>query len=1038
MLSMNESDFLEQFSDINLDSMEYITIKTLPEVGHLEYQNALVEIDDQITTDLISNLNFVSDNNWVGNTFFTYIANDSSINHISSNEGTVNINIKDGSMIGDGSIDLNEDEVLNLNIAIFNNNYNNISIPIKQIKITSLPDENIGKFVWNYFGDQTDVGIDSIITPENINDVFFVPTENATGVTSFNWMMTDNEDAESNTATMSVTVSPVNDAPVTTEMDKVCLSNGETTFNFEDFKSVYFDVEESELVKIKISRLPNDGTLILNGSDVIVDQIIESSAINNLIFSANSLYDKIIDFGWKASDGELYSTEADIHIVFNDPPACLNFTTQVNEDDVYSFTLDDFEDCFIDPDHDQLQAILFSEVDDGTISLRTSVGGIITLDEIVLGQEIPITNIPNLVYVPVPNDNGLVTFKWYGSEGCYISNESTGIFDIIPVNDIPILSDIHKISAKDDDIIITTTDIMNHFYDADNDVLVDIKIKFLPNCGNILYNNQPVIIDQVISIKEFFNLNYVQTNPSVTNDSISYQASDGTWYSLPANIFFETNTVPKISTISMKTIENTILNFDNSDFINVFEDIDSNPLVKIKFNSLPEHGTLFYDNDIEQTIINIGQEIYSPIINQVIFKPDIDWSGITTFNYQASNGDNYSNTSTIIITVGGTVDDAHLSSLTISEGAISFDKDITEYYVNVGNDTHTIEISAMPLDDKALVLIDGSVTTSRAITVEVGENPIDIMVVAQDASTKTYTVTVNRGISDVNLSDITLSEGILSPTFNTSTTMYTATVSYDTEVITISPILMDSNAKVTVNGGDTSQAVNLDVGENTIDIVVTGKDSVSTKTYILIIKRKEALTINNETLPIGIVGGSYEETLSAEGGILPYTWTATGLPTELTLSETTGEITGTFVSEGNYTIEVKVTDDNAIEISKSLTLNVNLGCGNGGYIIQPDEDSTYTSGYTEDGIPMMTVNEDVEGFKYFSVLITPVTGHSGNEVCVFVHMRNGQQIGLSYIKGDLDIVNGAGAAFNVKEGDTIKAFIVDDLTNDSDSNPEVL
>ncbi len=234
---------------------------------------------------------------------------------------------------------------------------------------------------------------------------------------------------------------------------------------------------------------------------------------------------------------------------------------------------------------------------------------------------------------------------------------------------------------------------------------------------------------------------------------------------------------------------------------------------------------------------------------------------------------------------------------------------------------------------------------------------------------------------------------------------------------------MDSNATVTVNGKDSSQPVNLDVGENAIDIVVTGKDGVSTKTYILTVTRKEALTINNETLPIGILGGTYHATLSAEGGTMPYTWTATGLPTELTLSETTGEITGTLVNEGSYTVEIKVTNNNGNEANKTLTLKVNLGCGNGAYIIQPDEDAAYTGGYTEDGIPMMTVNEGISGFKYFSVTIEPVSGHGGNEVCVFVHIRNGQQIGIMGFKADYDSGKSVEASFNVKEGDIIKAFI---------------
>lgn len=53
-------------------------------------------------------------------------------------------------------------------------------------------------------------------------------------------------------------------------------------------------------------------------------------------------------------------------------------------------------------------------------------------------------------------------------------------------------------------------------------------------------------------------------------------------------------------------------------------------------------------------------------------------------------------------------------------------------------------------------------------------------------------------------------------------------------------------------------------------------------------------------------------------------------------------------------------------------------------------------------------------------------------------MRGGVQIGISYVKADFDVVDNAGAAFNVKPGDIIKVYIVDNISSDATQNPNVL
>lgn len=84
------------------------------------------------------------------------------------------------------------------------------------------------------------------------------------------------------------------------------------------------------------------------------------------------------------------------------------------------------------------------------------------------------------------------------------------------------------------------------------------------------------------------------------------------------------------------------------------------------------------------------------------------------------------------------------------------------------------------------------------------------------------------------------------------------------------------------------------------------------------------LAITTSTLPAGVVGTPYSQTLTASGGTGAKTWTKTGtLPTGLTLA-TDGVLSGTPTAAGTPSITFKVTDSAtpAVEATKSITVTV--------------------------------------------------------------------------------------------------------------------
>jgi prepilin-type N-terminal cleavage/methylation domain-containing protein len=137
------------------------------------------------------------------------------------------------------------------------------------------------------------------------------------------------------------------------------------------------------------------------------------------------------------------------------------------------------------------------------------------------------------------------------------------------------------------------------------------------------------------------------------------------------------------------------------------------------------------------------------------------------------------------------------------------------------------------------------------------------------------------------------------------------------------PGTLSLNASTGVIGGSVAATA---VSE-TFTIKVTDANGVSaTKSLTLTVNAPP--TIVTSTLPSGTRKQSYTGTLTASGGTTPYTWSIVSgtLPTGLSLNSATGAITGTVnknATTGPYTITFNVSDANAVNVSKTLTITIN-------------------------------------------------------------------------------------------------------------------
>ena len=191
--------------------------------------------------------------------------------------------------------------------------------------------------------------------------------------------------------------------------------------------------------------------------------------------------------------------------------------------------------------------------------------------------------------------------------------------------------------------------------------------------------------------------------------------------------------------------------------------------------------------------------------------------------------------------------DASLRGLLISAGSLTFDPARTSYAVAVAHEVESVQVTPTVNHAAATVAVNGAAvasgTPSGSIALSVGENAVEVVVTAEDGTTRTYRVTVTRRMktpsSDASLTGLLISAGSL--TFDPARTSYAVAVAHEVESVQVTPTVNHAGATVAVNGaavasGTPSGSIALSVGENAVEVVVTAEDG-ATRTYRVTVTR---------------------------------------------------------------------------------------------------------------------------------------------------------------------------------------------------------
>ena len=160
------------------------------------------------------------------------------------------------------------------------------------------------------------------------------------------------------------------------------------------------------------------------------------------------------------------------------------------------------------------------------------------------------------------------------------------------------------------------------------------------------------------------------------------------------------------------------------------------------------------------------------------------------------------------------------------EGIIpDFNKEITQYYLIVDENTENIEITAIPESNKANVKIQGNNNLKNGI------NEIKI-IVSNNNKEKEYNINVTKtneqDKANTNLETLAIEYYDIYPEYSNNMTNYEIQISNSEENINILAIPEDMDASVEIKGN-----TDLKEGSNTVEVLVTARNGITKKTYII-------------------------------------------------------------------------------------------------------------------------------------------------------------------------------------------------------------
>jgi large repetitive protein len=533
---------------------------------------------------------------------------------------------------------------------------------ITSFRIDSLPSTGTLTFE----GNPVEAGDEFSTEQIESGNLVFTPPSDYSGNTGITFSVSDGEAWSAEPATQTIVVAGVADAPIITTADASGTEEGTISLNVDIALS---DTDGSESIEsVSVSGAP-PGSILTDGVTTVTawDGTADISNLNmsDLQIIPADNYDQdftltIAATSVEADSGDTTTGAAtlDVHIdAVNDPPVAVDGTLDISEDQTATISLGSQE---VDTGDEAANFRIESLPTNGTLMLdgvAVEAGDEISAYDVSRGQ---------LTFEPAGDWSGSTGFDFSVSDGeVWSESEATFTINVSGVADAPLVTVSDAYGFEDSSISL---DVSTAITDVDgSEEISRVAVSGAP-AGSVFTDgvNTATSLGQQVDITGW-DLSSLSVTPSSNYDmnfDLQFQVTssepdsgDTTTTTSEMTVHLDgVNDAPIVQAGSVDIQEDGIATIE----FNTLE-LDTNDSVEsIRIESLPGNGTLML-NGAE---VSEGQVVNQSMIDDglLTFEPDENWSGSTSIQFSAFDGDLWSETQgEHTINVYGVADVADLS-----------------------------------------------------------------------------------------------------------------------------------------------------------------------------------------------------------------------------------------------------------------------------------------------------------------------------------------------------------------------------------------
>ncbi len=868
----------------------------------------------------------------------------------------------------------------------------------------------------------------AVLDPQNNQNIIYTPNENFVGEDSFIYTITDGNETDNATVTITVgggtSGGGTNDPPVA--VNDIATTNEDNPVSIQVLAN---DTDpDNDSLAVASFTSPANGTVVNNTT--------------SLTYTPNSNFSGQDSFNYTVEDGNGGTDTATVNITVdpqNDLPVANDDGATTPEDaDVTIDVLGNDSDV----DGDNLTVSGITQPSNGTVTnnntdvtyspntnfsgtdtfnytindgnggtanaiVTVNVGGtndnpVATADSATTNEDNPViiqvlsndsdpdgddlnvasttnpangmvtNNGNNVIYTPDPDFNGTDTFDYTVEDGNGDTDTATVNITVDPQNDLPVANDDGATTPEDTDV---TIDVLRNDTDVDGDNLTVSSVT-QPSNGTVTNNGTDVTYSP--------NANFSGI------DTFNYTVEDGNGGTANAIVSVDvggTNDSP------VANDDRATTNEDNPVIIQVLandSDPDNDSLAVASFTN-PANGMVTNNNGISVT-----------------YTPNSDFSGQDSFNYTIEDGNG--GTDTAIVTI--TIDPQNDFPVANDDGATT--PEDTAITIDVlGNDTD-IDIGDTLVVTGVTPPLNGSVVNNNT---NVTYTPN-----ANFSGTDTFAYTASDGNGGTDTATVTISVGGINdpPTF-TSAPVRTATedqlYSYgitatdpDGDTLTFTATTKPAWLDLADNGNGTALLTgtpsNNDVGDHNVELEVGDGTATDTQIFNIRVSNSADAPFFTSNPPVTATQGTtynYTATASDPDGD-PLTFSVTNKPTWVSFTPATATLTGTPTNDdvGVHSVLLTVTDGNAGDAQSFIITVDNI---NDAPVAMDDTASTNEDNFITIEVLANDSDPDSDPFTITNVT-NPANGTATNNTSSITYKPNDDFNGTDSFDYTIDDGNG--------------------------------